>query len=163
MRAAPAVDAALAPGRIERMVITLLYGMAGAVLALWAVGHAQAWAGAPVTVPPWLASVLAALATALPGAALSRRVLPAAPARLAWDGTAWQLRTAGPTPLRRLVVALDLGTWILLKAFPADGGTVAWRVASARSAGADWHALRVALQAHAGAPQAPADGPGAKR
>ena len=163
MRAAPAVDAALAPGRFERMLITLLYGMAGAVLALWAMGHARAWNGAAVSIPAGLASAPAALVAALLGAALARRVLPADPARLTWDGTAWQLRTAGPAPLRRLVVALDLGTWVLLKLFPADGRPVVWRVASARSAGADWHALRVALQAHAGAPQPPASGSGAIR
>lgn len=163
MRAAPAVDAALASGRLERMLITLLYGMAGGVLALWAVGHSRAWAGAAATASPWLASLFAAPAMALLGAALARRVLPAEPARLGWDGTGWQLRTAGNLPLRRLVVALDLGDWVLLKLFPADGKPVVWRVASARSAGADWHALRVALQAHAGAPQAPASGPGAIR
>lgn len=163
MRAAPAVDAALASGRIERMLIALLYGMAGVVLALWASGHAHAWSGAALPVPPWLVAAFSAPVAALLGAWLARRVLPAEPARLVWDGTAWQLCAAGTRPLRRLVVAIDLGSWVLLKAYPADGGAAVWRVAGAPSAGAHWHALRVALQAHAGAPQPPAGGAGAAR
>jgi hypothetical protein len=53
------------------------------------------------------------------------------------------------------VVALDLGAWVLLRLHLAGGG-VGWRVASATSAQASWHGLRVALAAHAGAAPAAA-------
>lgn len=162
MRAAPAVDAALGSGRIERMLIALLYGATGAALALWGAARAE-WPDDGPTLAPWLAAVAAASAMASAGAWLARRVLPPEPARLGWDGSAWQLRGERSTALSRLVVALDLGHWVLLKLAAAEGSSTLWRVASARSCGADWHGLRVALQAHAGAAR-PQDGvPGAPR
>jgi hypothetical protein len=161
MRAAPAVEAALATGQVERMLITLLYGATGAALGLWGAGHAEELGGPAPT--RWLIAGAAALAAAVPGAWLARRALPGGPARLGWDGTVWQLRADRVTPLRRLVVALDLGPWMLLRLVPADGQASVWRVAGARSAGADWHALRVALQAHAGTSRPLADDPGAPR
>ena len=154
MRAAPAVEVALATGRGERMLITLLHGLAGAMLARWAIESQPAAASCAALHWPWVCG--AALALALPGALLARRALAPEPARLGWDGSRWLLRARAEQPLRRLDLALDLGPWVLLKALPSDGGPARWRVASQRSAGGGWHALRVALQAHAGAAPAAA-------
>ena len=72
--------------------------------------------------------------------------------RLRWDGQAWSRADGAQAwPLLRLVVALDLGIWVLLQLQTA-GGRRLWCVASAASAQAQWHGLRVALAAHAGAP-----------
>jgi len=132
------------------MLITLLHGLAGGLLAAWLALHAEL----PLSQPPVLAGVVAtALVLAALGLWLARRALPPAPGHLRWDGQAWSCQLgAQAQPLQRLVVALDLGIWALLQLHPA-GGRPAWRVASARSAPAQWHGLRVALAAHAGAPR----------
>ncbi len=153
MRAAPPVEAALDAGRLERMLIILLHALAGAVLAAWLALHAElhgAW------------SVLAAVVTAATlmavlGHWLAGRALPLQPGRLRWDGQVWSCIGAPDIPLQRLVVALDLGLWVLLHLHPADGGHRLWRVASARGARSSWHGLRLALATHAGA-AAPASG-----
>jgi len=162
MRAAPAVDAALDHGGPERMVITLLHAGAGAVLAAWALSHDATLSAAVAPAEFWPAVVGGASAMALLGWVLARRALPAHPARLRWDGQAWHLvqgsqpPIGNPQPLRRVVVSLDLGGWLLLHLLPVAAkaagraGRGEWRVASARRAGPAWHGLRVALLAHAG-------------
>jgi len=149
MRAAPPVEAVLSAGRVERMLITLLHGCAGALLAAWLALHAELR-----LLSPWLLAVLAAaVLMAGLGHWLALRALPHQPGRLRWDGQVWRC-IAGPADqaLQRLVVALDLGIWVLLRLHPADRGAPVWRVASVGSAAAAWHGLRVALAAHAGAP-----------
>ena len=146
------------------MVITLLHAGAGAALAAWALAHAATLSAAVAPAEFWPAVVGGASAMALLGWVLARRALPASPARLRWDGQVWhllqgsQLPGSAPLRLRRVVVSLDLGGWLLLHLLPdnanANGavraGRAEWRVASARRAGAAWHGLRVALLAHAG-------------
>jgi len=154
MRAAPPVEAALSAGQSERMLITLLHGAAGALLAAWLALHAEV-RHLPTLL---LAMVAAAGSMAALGAVLARRALPPQPGRLRWDGTTWHL--TGPhtdQPLQRLVVALDLGIWVLLRLHPAPAAAPLWRTACVRGAPAAWHALRVALAAHAGAPPAADD------
>jgi hypothetical protein len=130
------------------MLITLLHGLAGGLLAVWVALHAE--------LPLWQASTMSGLlVTAAAMAALGRwlavRALPPIPGSLRWDGQAWSsVAGAQAKPLQRLVVALDLGIWALLQLHPA-GGRPVWRVASAGSAQTQWHGLRVALAAHAGA------------
>ena len=130
------------------MLITLLHGVAGGLLAIWAALHAelQLWQA------PTVAGVLAAAsALSVLGRWLAHRALPTVPGSLRWDGQVWNgVAGAQAHPLRRLVVALDLGIWVLLQLHPA-GGRPVWRVASAGSAQAQWHGLRVALATHAGA------------
>jgi hypothetical protein len=147
MRAAPAVDAALDAGGRERMLIVLLHAWAGVGLACWLA--AQAGAAASVSVVALV--LLAGAAWAAGGAWLARRALPLDPGHLRWDGQAWW-HGGEHLPLARVVVSLDFGTRLLLRLHPAAGGGRArWRVASAASAAAAWHGLRVALAAHAGA------------
>ncbi|MDH4393925.1 MAG: hypothetical protein QE285_21190 [Aquabacterium sp.] len=154
MRAAAPVEAVLSDGSLERMLIILLHACAGALLATWGALHAE-W-------PPGSAMLVAALAAsglmAGVGAWLARRALPAWPGRLRWDGQGWHsIELQTDQPLARLVVAIDLGTWVLLQLHPAKG-RACWRVASIGSAQASWHGLRVALAAHAGAARPGAGG-----
>jgi hypothetical protein len=182
MRAAPAVDAALGSGRVERMVITLLHAGAGAAFSVWVAAHAEALVGPLFAGLHWLMGSVGALGLGLVGCWLARQALPAGPARLRWDGSAWQLCSElgddDLVSLQRVVVAMDLGTWLLLQLVPVDTlrstqrstRRSGWRVASAQGVGSAWHGLRVALQAHAGAPRdtaggetdPPAKGPGAR-
>lgn len=156
MRAAPPVAAPLGSGQPERMVITLLHALAGGVLAMWLAQHAG-WR----TTGALGGAVLAAGAVlAVLGHRLAARALPATADALTWDGQTWRLGNAAATPLRHVVVAVDLGLWMLLRLHPAPNGDAQWRVASAQAAGSAWHGLRVALSAHAGAahpalPEAP--------
>ena len=168
MRAAPAVDAALGSGRAERVLITLLHAAAGAAFSVWAAAHAEAVAGPFFAGLAWLLGSVGALGLGLVGCWLARQALPAEPARLRWDGSSWQLgrewRDDDLLPLQRVVVAMDLGAWMLLQLVPAElepsaqraaqraGKRSGWRVVSAHGVGGAWHGLRVALQAHAGAP-----------
>ena len=161
MRAAPAVDAALGQGRIERMLITALHAGAGAAVSVWAAAHVEAAAG-PLSVGlPWFAGLAGALGLGAVGVCLARRALPGGSSRLSWDGAVWLWRgerlDEGLAPLQRVVVSLDLGAWVLLQLVPAGGSPPRWQVASARGVGAAWHGLRVALQAHAGDPRLPGD------
>ena len=152
MRAAPPVEAVLDTGRPERMLITMLHALAGAVLAAWLALHVEWRLGWAVLFVLGTAGLMAGL-----GHWLAHRALPQRPAHLRWDGQRWCCVHAQTMPLQRLVVALDLGLWVLLQLHPADGGRPFWRIASARGARAAWHGLRVALAAHAGA-AAPAHG-----
>jgi hypothetical protein len=81
------------------------------------------------------------------------RLLPAGTQRLRWDGTAWQWLIDGQVcALHRVSVQIDLGHHLLLRLHAAATPQRArWAVATARSAGPDWHGLRVALHYHAGA------------
>jgi hypothetical protein len=136
------------------MLITLLHAGAGALLAVWLALHAQS----PFRMPMLLAAMAGAALLAVAGWWLARRALPLSPGRLRWDGQCWtSVGPQGPQPLQRLVVMLDLGVWVLLRLHPV-GGHALWRVASAASAQAAWHGLRVALAAHAGATPAVAPG-----
>ena len=145
MRAAPPVDAVLADGRCERMLIALLHACVGVLLATWVALHAEWPTGAAALVAVAAGGLLAGL-----GAWLARRALPPSAGHLRWDGKRWHTTHAQVgQPLVRLVVALDLGTWVLLHLQPAQGRAF-WRIASIVSAQAAWHGLRVALAAHAG-------------
>ena len=161
MRAAPAVDAALGQGRIERMLITALHAGAGAFVSVWAAAHVEAAAGHLSAGLPWFAGLAGALGLGAVGVCLARRALPRGSSWLSWDGAVWQWRGERPdeglAPLQRVVVSLDQGAWVLLQLVPAGGAPARWQVASARGVGAAWHGLRVALQAHAGDPRLPGD------
>lgn len=154
MRAAPPVEAALDAGRRERMLTVLLHMLAGSVLAAWLALQAGLAA-----LPAWVGVlVLAAGVLGMLGHRLARRTWPASPGRLRWDGRQWHVAGHGADrPLRRVVVALDLGSRLLLQLHPADGDRPLWRVASPQSAQGAWHGLRLALAAHAGATGTDAD------
>ena len=97
------------------------------------------------------------------GAGLARLALPANAQCLRWDGQVWSLVLRAPDggvgaemAVERLAVAIDLGSWLLLRAYAVAGGS-RWQVARASCVGAAWHGLRVALKAHAGSAQSSPD------
>ncbi len=131
----------------------MLHVLSAAALAAWVGGHFELWPQPAVVAVGglWLVAAWAL------GRRLARSALPGDAAYLQWDGQAWTLGlrspaglAAQPTPLAlaRLVVALDLGHWVLLRLYPVAGGQ-RWQVARASRVGADWHGLRVALVAQA--------------
>jgi hypothetical protein len=159
MRAAPAVEAMLGPCGRERALIILLHAGSAAVLAAWGLALcevAEAWL--------WWAVWLACVASAgLAGRRWAAQELPATPQALGWDGRSWALRSgpvgaAGDVPLAAVIVAIDLGSWVLLRLHPATDIGGCWRVASAGGSGASWHGLRLAMRAHAGVAARAPDG-----
>ena len=157
MHSAPPIEVDLAAGRDERIVIMLLYAACAAVLACWL--------AAQLNLPVWPPLLLATPLAAMLGWWVACGLLPRQPRRLGWSGQCWQLRTglaaggvassaqASPVPLRQLDLQLDAGGWLLLRWQQADGRHAGWGIARAAAAGSGWHGLRIALQAHAGAPQ----------
>jgi hypothetical protein len=158
MQAAPAVSADLDDGRPERVLISLLHALTGAAIAAWAQGHFDVTS----SVQGLIVVIFAGVAAALLGAGLARHALPADAQCLRWDGQVWSLVLRAPggvgagIAVARLVVAIDLGPWLLLRAYAVAGGS-RWQVARASCAGAAWHGLRVALRAHAGSAQSSPD------
>jgi uncharacterized membrane protein YeaQ/YmgE (transglycosylase-associated protein family) len=163
MQAAPAISADLDDGRPERVLISLLHALTGAAVAAWAEGLLDV----TPSVQGWIVAIVAGLASAWLGAGLARRALPANAECLRWDGQAWSLVLRAPVgglgievPVAHMVVSIDLGPWLLLRAYAVAGGS-RWQVARASCVGAAaWHGLRVALKAHAGSVQSsPGDQP----
>ncbi len=152
MRAAPALVANLDNARFERWLIVMLHILAGAVWLAWGVLHF------PHRDSGWglrLSIGLVVPAVAGLGWALARRALPMRPGSLCWTGQQWILRSPDDLALRHVQVTIDLGVWLLLRLQPAASTASIWRVAALRSAGPAWHALRVALHAHAGTTKGP--------
>jgi hypothetical protein len=93
---------------------------------------------APVTAALVLGLVVAALAAVQ----MQRAQTSQTPADLIWNGSQWQWQgVAGDTQ-----VALDLGSWMLLRFDPLTGRR-RWIAASRASAEGPWAALRAALYA----------------
>ena len=76
MSAAPAVDAVLGQGRVERMLIIALHAGAGAFVSVWAAAHVEATAGRLSAWLPWFAGLAGALGLGAVGVCLARRTLP---------------------------------------------------------------------------------------
>ena len=112
--------------------------------------------GSPLGESPWVRLGVAAAALATVALAVSLWRLPAV--RLSWDGSQWSLapvdRQAAAVP-GRLDVAVDLGSFLLLRFVPAGrSGLVASRWIPVGRAGLEpqWHAFRCAVHS----PSAPA-------
>ena len=73
--------------------------------------------------------------------------------QLAWDGQGWALRRAAPIGIEpvagALSVAIDLGSWMLLRFVPAApalrSGRTIWLPVQRVGIEAQWHALRCAV------------------
>ena len=160
MRAAPAVTAALSACRFERGGVIALYALTGVVLAGWCLQWAAAVAPmATLAAGPqqFLVMLAAASLAAWLGRRMAHLILPGTASSLNWNGQGWSLAYAS-TPhgaarcnLSAMVVPVDLGSWLVIRAADEAGGRH-WLVASRRHAPADWHLLRVALMAHASQP-----------
>ena len=144
MRAAPAFQVTVDRFGSWRLTHLVMASLTTAVLSAWFLGRHE---------PVALAGVAAAAVVWLAFAASSLRRL--APFSLRWDTQRWHLGsrcgadrgTDGMLP-GQLVVALDLGGWMLLKFVPEPGtprtGTV-WLALQRRGLESRWHALRCAV------------------
>ena len=147
MRAAPALDAVLDEARPERALLVALHVLAGLVLLVWAgLLTSQDIRG----VGELVVCFAVVLVCALLGWLLARSALPPRGGRILWTGQRWILREEGDLDLLRVHLAIDLGTWLLLRLQSTKKSMPCWRIARRSTAGPVWHALRVALHAHSG-------------
>jgi hypothetical protein len=144
MQTAPAFQCTYRWRRRERAVIATVLACVGAAVAAWLWSHVDAAAGpAGRGALPWLVVVptAAAVAAAAGWAAASR-----ACGSIHWHRQRWTLHPEGGAPLDGTLAAeLDLGSWMLLRFRPADGGGSAWLAVARAEAGSGWHALRATL------------------
>jgi hypothetical protein len=141
---------------IQFVVRRFLFWQLG-VLTVAAVGVAAlaAWVIARQPVAPpltWSGAAGVAIAGCIVAVTLVR--LPAW--TLHWDGRAWHAAAAGRADAfeaARVVVAIDLGAWMLLRFDPvARRAAPLWLPVQRRGLETQWHALRCAV--HAAAPTA---------
>jgi hypothetical protein len=144
MRAAPAFELDVAPGRRERAALATIGGACAAALAAWIWSHVDAAAGpAGRGAMAWLAVGVGA--TMLGGWA-GWRLAPRDPHTLAWRQGQWTLRQHSAAPCEgTLQIKLDLGGWLLLRFRSAAGGAASWLAVSDSDAGPAWHPLRATL------------------
>ena len=157
MRASPAFDVVLTRFGVWRATIALL--AAAAVAAVWA------WWATWDTLPSLTANI-----ALLASVAIASGVIVALAASLArvhsiglrWDGQGWWLRhvprrpdTSSEPLAGEIVIAIDLGVWMLLRFEPAHGGLRTHRVwvpVQRNGIAPQWHALRCALYSPRPAP-----------
>ena len=144
MRAAPAFELDVTPGRFERAVVAMIGGACAAVVATLVWSHIDVAAGpAGRGTLAWIA--VGAGAAAL-GLWLGWTWPPRSRTTLAWQQAQWTLCRPPAQPSVGTVQAkLDVGSWLLLSFRPASGGATCWLGVSARHRGPAWHALRATL------------------
>jgi len=147
MRAPPPIDISLTRFGCWRGALAILALGTGAVIAAWLLASADAQ-------PPALRVGVALAAVLALGALLSAARVAAV--ELGWDGAHWSCAVldggrAGPPLPGELTVAIDLGSWLLLRFAAADpqGGRlpVRWLPVQRRGLEPQWHALRCAVHA----------------
>jgi hypothetical protein len=142
MRAAPAFQVSLRRFAIWRAAVLTLYVLGAAATLAWLVTRER-----PVA---WGLVAMALLALAALAVA-ARALWRIAPADLRWDGLVWHLARPNRDALQgTLSVAIDLGSWMLLRFAPSSGtgarATAAiWLPVQRRGIEAQWHALRCAV------------------
>ncbi len=119
---------------------------AGLAVVTWAV--TAGWAMSVIQVhPAWLA--LSVTLLALGSIGLLLQVWHLAPTSLRWDGQFWHAgpeATKGQEPQSgRLVVALDLGAWMLLRFVAAGAKRGTWLPVQRRGHELAWHGLRATV------------------
>ena len=154
MRASPAVEVALMRFGVWQTTVVVL-ASASALSAL-------AWCGTQHRLPPIAAGVATgAVLFALVGLAASLLRVPHA--LLRWDGRGWHLRRLGSASVPaepvagEVAVAIDLGSWLLLRFEPLARTRWTPRVwLPVQRAGIEpqWHALRCAVYSPRTAPGA---------
>ena len=140
MRVPPPLAVRLAPTPLLRRAVRLLAGATTAFLLVWMADHA----GASLVFQQMIAA-----AALLAGAAAALRTRAATAASLGWNGHRWTVDAATGS----VDVAIDLGSWMLLR-FRPDGAPPwrrRWLETRAIAPPRQWASLRAALFA------APAD------
>ena len=133
MKGPPALSLPLGSGRLERAVGATFWSGAATCLAVWL----MAWVAMDFS---WSLAMVAAMLGACVGWGVARPLC----GTLVWDGQAWWLQRLSeihPHPLQRLRISMDLGSLAMLR---ADGA--AWCLVTRGMAGAQWHALQLALR-----------------
>jgi hypothetical protein len=150
MRASPPIEVRLQHDAQWRGFVLAVLGSSCAAVATWV---CTAEAGAALKSAVAVALLIASVA-AFPLAWRSDRTLR-------WTGQRWQLIDAGRERGRaqdgEVGVALDLGSWMLLR-FTASGvgpSVVTWLPVQRRGLEAGWHGLRCALYASRSLPPTP--------
>ena len=144
MRAAPAFELHVAPGRREGIALATVGAACAAVMAAWVWSHIDASAGpAGYGAAAWF---VVAASAAVVGGGLGWLLAPRAPCTLAWRQGQWTLgRRAAPPCAGTVQATLEVGNWMLLRFRPADAGSASWLAVSGSDAGPAWHALRATL------------------
>jgi len=123
--------------------------VAVAAVLLAALASLLAWVlGSPLGADAWVRAAVAAAALVSVGLAVS--LWRQAPVRLRWDGLAWAMAPAADSGAERpgrLEVAIDLGSFLLLRFLPAQAGRAGGRWIPVGRAGleSEWHAFRCAV------------------
>lgn len=143
MHASPPFQMTVRRFGVWRGGLSLLVGTAVVVLGAWA---QRAMALTPVWV--WIGLVLFVLCSA----ASLIHAWRLKPTRLRWDAQRWYLgdpdATTEEPPAGRLVVAMDLGAWMLLHFVPDAAGMLrrgTWLPVQRRGHEVAWHALRATV------------------
>jgi membrane protein YdbS with pleckstrin-like domain len=134
MRASPACQVSLQRFVAWRIAVCLLALAGAAAMVGWLIGRESPLSGG-------LMMLTAAAALAILALAVSLWRVPAQSLR--WDGRAWQLDAVRG----ELIVAIDLGPWMLLRFTPGAGSRARWLPVQRRGLEAQWHALRCAVYA----------------
>ncbi len=140
MRAAPACQFSLQRFGVWRVAVLLVAALGAAAMVAWLVAGESPLASPVSIVAILVMPVMAALA-----ASLVRT--PAVDLR--WDGRMWHLGPPSGQPLSGdLSVALDLGSWMLLRFSPTAPEArprTTWLPVQRRGLESQWHALRCAV------------------
>ena len=132
MRASPAVQISLQRFGAWRVAVVLLAAAGMATMAAWLLGREMPVSSALMM----LVAVAMVLTFAL---AVSLWRVP--PQRLHWNGQAWHVDEMPG----ELLVAIDLGPWMLLRFAPGGSAQAVWLPARRRGLETQWHALRCAV------------------
>ncbi len=162
MRAIAACQFTLSRFEVWRRAVAVFAGAVVLALLLWFVGQ-------PVA-PPWFMAVALGL-VAMAALVLAASLLRTRPVSLRWDGREWHVcpaESARQAPAEHeqagsLMVALDLGTWMLLQFVPhvsGQGSRATWLPVQRSGLEPQWHTLRCAVYSPRPAPDAAQD-PGA--
>lgn len=142
MRASPPCEISLGRAPVWRLAIAAVTLTALASLAAWA------------ALAPQGASTVVRLALALGGVAIVGLAMMLArvdSGRLVWDGARWNLATSragrSVTAIGDLAVAIDLGSFLLLRLVAESGSRPAVRWLAVERLGREhvWHAFRCAV------------------
>ncbi len=140
----PALTVDLPPSRPWRAGVAALALLASLALVSWW------WLGSG-ELPTGLSGAVVVLGTAAIVSAW--RLRAECGARLRWDGRAWSLARGAAAPAEgSLVVALDLGAWMLLRFDAAVPPARHWVPAGRADLAGQWHAFRCAVYSARPAP-----------